>query len=412
MRATRRLKQVAKAHVAAASSGWPARQLEVVLIVGQDGTQLSVSLLGAILAASGRRAGIITQTYVEIAGERVNGSDQADILSDPFRLQRLLAQMKHAECSHVIIEVPPTIPEHSFVSLHPALLAIRRCGDNRLAGVDNVQRVAQIRRLLALSPRAVVCNRDDPAFDQLKDSLRSGSGLMTFGTHERAECRIRGVTLHSAGSEVKLVIDHHTELQLGSYLSGKQAVYDMVTAAAAAYLLHVPITAIEDGIATFKIQTSHLQLIQTDRPYQMVIDDAVTPEGLAENLETLVHFAKNRVLAVIGANLAQPEAWRPVIGEVIAEAADRIVVTDGDYAAHESPQLVRQHLLQGIVAAGADARCEEVADRQTAIGRAMSIARRGDIVAILCSPKRPYRQLGSERETWDDQAVIDSLLQQ
>ena len=405
------MKQLAKAHAAAAGSGWPARQLEVVLVAGQDGAQLSVALLASIMATAELRVGVITQTYIEIAGERVSGSDQADVLSDPFRLQKLFAQMKQAQCTHVIIEVPPTVAEHSFAGLHPSLLAIRRCGDNRLPGVDNVQRVAQARRLLALGARGVVCNRDDPAFEKLKDSLRSGSGLMTFGAHERAECRIRRVTMHPHGSEVMLVIDHHTEVRLASHLVGKQAVYDMVTAAAAAYLLHVPITAIEDGITAFKSPTGHLQPIETDRPYSLVVDDAVTPEGIAENLETLVHFAKNRVLAVVGANLAQPGAWRPVIGEVVAQSADRIVVTDGDFAPHETPHMVRLQLLQGVAAAGADARSEEVEDRQTAIGRALSIARRGDIVVILGSPKRPYRQQGEERLPWSDAKILEQMLE-
>jgi UDP-N-acetylmuramoyl-L-alanyl-D-glutamate--2,6-diaminopimelate ligase len=401
---------MAAARVAAASNGWPARKLKIILISGQDGAQLSVAYLASIITANNQRVGVITQGYVEIAGERNTGSDQADLLSDSFRLNRLLAQMKHAGCSHVIIEIPLTIPPHQFTGLHPALLAIRRCGDSHLSGPGNIQKIAHVRRLLGLGPTAVVFNRDDPAFDALKDNLRAGPQLMTFGTHSRAECQIQQVSLHPTGSDMRLVIDHQTELNISINLSGKQAVYSAITAAASAYLLHLPITAIEDGIRQVSDQASYLQAIKTDRPYQLVIDGAVTPEGIAENLETLVHFARNRVLAVVGASLAQPEAWRPVVGEVVARMADRIIVTDGDYAAHEAPHVVRQGLLQGVLAAGGDARCEEVGDRQVAIGRAMSIARRGDVVVVLCSPKRPYRQVGDDRLRWDDREVVNDLI--
>jgi UDP-N-acetylmuramyl tripeptide synthase len=62
------------------------------------------------------------------------------------------------------------------------------------------------------------------------------------------------------------------------------------------------------------------------------------------------------------------------------------------------------------VNAGADARTEEVADRDAALEKAMSIARRGDTIVVLGSTQRPYRNIGQERQPWSDAAKIEELL--
>jgi UDP-N-acetylmuramoyl-L-alanyl-D-glutamate--2,6-diaminopimelate ligase len=405
-----KLRTKAGAHAAAASAGWPARKLEIIFITGQDGAQLSVAYLAAMLRRSGEKVGIITQRYVEIAGEQGSGSDQADVLGDIFRLQHLLQQMKKADCRYVVIELPAQLPAHRFAGITPSLLAVRRCGDRFLAGAAQAQRAAQLRRLIGLRPQSVVMNRDDPCFDLIKDSLRAGPHVMTFGTHVKADCKIKEVELHPKGSAAVLMIDNQTEVQLGTHLAGKQAIYSMATAAAAAYMLQVSITAIEDGALSVGPQLGCLEKVPAERPYQIIIDGSITPEGIAETLETLRHFSRNRVLAVVSANLAQDIAWRQVIGERVAELADRIIVCDGDFPPDKGPQAIRAQLLNGVLAAGAEARVEEVPDRQAAFEKVLSIARRNDILVIVSSPLRPYRQVGGERRAWSDRQVLESLL--
>ncbi len=113
---------------------------------------------------------------------------------------------------------------------------------------------------------------------------------------------------------------------------------------------------------------------------------------------------------MLGANLSQPAAWRPVVGEVVASLADRTVVTDGDYDASEDPQAVRTQLLEGVSRASAEAATVEVPDRQAAIEKALSFARRGDTIVLCCGTTRPYLQAGSDHKEWSDRLVINELV--
>lgn len=397
-----------QAHAAAASHRWPAKRMQIVMVSGADGSQLTIVALGRILRKEGAKVGIVTATFVEIAGERVEGSDQADVLGDPFRMQGLLSQMRRAGCTYAIIEVPTTMPAHGFAGLQPVMAVMRRCGDTHFNEAQNTSRYALWRRILGLRPQFVVLNRDDSQY--AAPANMQETAVMTFGAHDKAECKITGVEVHPKGSAISLVVDHQTELQLATVLTGKTAIYSLVSAAAAAYLLHFPINVIEDGIAELSDQPGALQYVPAQRPYQIVIDGTVTPDGIAETLEALKHFTKNRLIAVVGATLPQTSGWRPLLGELAARFADRIIVTDGEFLPEESAATVRQEVLQGVTSAGAEARAEEVAHRGEALEKALGIARRGDTIVVLSSSQRPYRQLGTERLPWNDTKKIEELL--
>jgi UDP-N-acetylmuramoyl-L-alanyl-D-glutamate--2,6-diaminopimelate ligase len=403
-----RLKVSSRAHLAALRHGKPSQKMRVVLVVGQDSATGTIAFLASMLRTAREKVGVITSHYVEINQERVTGSDQADISSDPYRLQALLAQMKKAGCRFVLIEVPAELPPHQFVGVVPEMVIVRRCGDDYTDQVTVAARLSMLSSTLARKPRFVVFNRDDPSSAEL-NHLSGQEGIISFGTHQKADCRITSVQLHPKGSAVELVVDHQTHINVATHLSGKQTIYNLAAAAAAAYVLRIPIAAIEEGATAQPLLSGLMQYLPVQRPYQIVLDAAVTPGGLAETLETLRHFAKNRLIVVYGAPLGVSAAQRPLVGEIASNFADRLIITDGEFGPDQSATLVREQMLQGVLAAGGEAKTDEIADRTGAIEKAISIARRGDIVVVAGVTLRPYRQLGTQRLPWSDQKVLEEL---
>jgi UDP-N-acetylmuramoyl-L-alanyl-D-glutamate--2,6-diaminopimelate ligase len=403
-----RLQLKTRAHAAALRFGKPSHKMKVVLVVGQDGAAGTVAFLASILRKSGSRVGVATQAYVEIAGERVTGSDQADINADPYRLQALLAQMKKAGCEFALVEVPPELPEHQFVGIKPTMVIVRRCGDDHTDLMTVKARLSMLNTILSRKPEFVVYNRDDPSSKEL-DHLAGKEGVISYGTHAKAECRINSVQMHPKGSAVQLLVDHQTEINLATVLTGKQAIYNAAAAAAGAYVLHAPINAIEDGVLEQEVIAGQLEFIPIQRPYQLVLDAATTPGGLAESLEAIKHFAKNRVILVMSLPLGVHPTWRPLMGEIAAQFADRLVVTDGEFAPEYSAAQVREQLLQGVLGAGGEAKTDEITDREAAIEKAVSIARRGDVIVIAGTTLRAYRQLGTQRLPWSDRKITAEL---
>ena len=399
-----------KARAAAWRYGRPSKKIKVVLVVGQDGAVGTAATLAALLQMAGEQVGVITRQFIEIAGERVMGSDQADVTGDPNRLQALLAQMRKAGCGYALLEVPPELPDYRFIGVVPHMLLIRRCGDNYIDQGSVTSAAARLTSLLAQQPAYIVYNRDDPIAEQL-NWLHGQDGVISFGAHRRAECRMEQVSLHPQGSQVAVTIDHQTPLTLGTHQVGKQAVYNLAAAAAAAYILRLPVEAIEQGCLRAAPLAAHMQSIPVARPYGVMVDGAVTPAGIAESLEVAKHFSKNRLMVLYGAPLGLPATWLPRVGELIAAHADRILLTDGEYLAHQSPKQLREQVWQGVNAIGGDAKVDEIPDRQLAIEKAVGIARRGDIILVAGSTTRPYRQIGDEHLPWSDTARLKQLFE-
>lgn len=398
-----------QAHTAALRFGRPSGKLKVVLVLGADGAAGTIAFLAAMLRADGAVVGVVTQHYVEIGGERAAGSDQADVHGDAFRLQALLAHMKRAACQYVLIEVPPELPAHQFIGLSPYLVIVRRCGDNYVDQSAMQARLAMLETMLARQPQAVVFNRDDPcvsAFNHLADQ----EGVMSFGTHAAADCRLQSVQLHPQGSSVRLTIDHQTDLTVTTALTGRQTIYNVTAAVAAAYVLQASLSAIVDGARQATVQPGLCEYLPLARPFQVVLDAASSPAGLAETLETLKHFAKNRLIVVFGAPLGVSLARAEQLAEIAATYADRLVLCDGEFTAAQPVADIRDHLLRGAALAGGDAKTELIADRTAAIEKALAIARRGDTVLIAATPQHPYRQLGSQRRLWNDREVVERVV--
>ncbi len=397
-----------KAHVADWRYGHPSRELFVVLVVGQDGAVGTIAFLASILRAAGNKVGVVTREFVEIAERRVEGSGKTGVSGNPFKLQSLLAQMRRAKCEYVLVEIPPELPMHQFAGIKPTMIVVRRCGDSYSDSITTAAQVAILNNVLARKPQFVVLNKDDPSAPDLS-KMSAQEGMITFGENKKADCLIKNVQLHPKGSAVDVVIDHQTTLELTTVLAGRQTIYNAVAAATAAYALRADIKAIEDGIFTTAQQPSWFEFLPVQRPYKVIIDDAHTPNGLADTLEALKHFATNRLIVVYGAPLGVLPAWRHAVGEIIGKFADRLVICDGEFLPQQNPKEIRQQILDGVNLAGGEAKTEEIADRRAAIEKAISIARRGDIVVIASSAKCQYRQLGKERASWSDHKIIEEI---
>jgi len=233
---------------------------------------------------------------------------------------------------------------------------------------------------------------------------------MTYGTDPKAECRIVGAKLHARSSEVKLKIDLQTELNFTVKLPGKFNVYNSTAAAAAAYLMHVDIEKIEQGLEQLDSLPGRLEHVNVDKPFEVVVDYAHTPDAFKNVLETMRHLTKNRIILVFGATGDRDKTKRPIMGKIATELADRIIVTDEETYT-EDPAAIRKMIMKGITDAGGEAMTEEIPDRRKAIEKALSLARRGDTVLLTGMGHEQYRILDGKRVAWNEVAIVKELLE-
>jgi UDP-N-acetylmuramoyl-L-alanyl-D-glutamate--2,6-diaminopimelate ligase len=112
------------------------------------------------------------------------------------------------------------------------------------------------------------------------------------------------------------------------------------------------------------------------------VDYAHTPDAVARAISAVREFTGGRVLVALGCGGDRDPGKRPLMGQIAAQTADVVVVTD-DNPRSEDPAMIRRTVLAGAAQAESGAVVTEIADRRQAIRSLVSQARPGDAVLIL-----------------------------
>lgn len=399
-----------KSRVRAVSAryGNPAANLKVLAITGTNGKTTTACYLNEILKEAGLKTAMFTTAVIEVAGER-ELNDLNMTVASTVQTQKFFARAKKAKVDYVILEVTShSLHQHKLDGVPIEAAIMTNLTQDHLDYHHSMEAYALAKaELFAKNPRYIVLNHDDKWFDFF-DAFAASELKMTYGVNKSAEARIKGVKLYKKGSEANLMIDHQTPLELATALPGKFNVYNMTAAAALAYLLHIELEVIRDGVANLEAVPGRFERVEIEAPYEVIVDYAHSPDALEQLLEAVRHITKNRVILVFGACGDRDKTKRPIMGEIGARLADRIIVTDEE-SYNEDPAVIRQAIIKGIESQRGAAKTEEIADRRQAIEKALSIARPGDTVLVTGMGHEQFRIVNGERIPWNDSAVVREL---
>lgn len=409
--ATKQLEELyrrGRIYALSARYGFPAKGLRVIAVTGTNGKTTTANYLNEILKANGSKTAMFTTAVIEILGDRQLNELNATVATTE-QMQQFFRDAKTAEVDFVILEVTShSLVQHKLDGVPIECAIMTNLTQDHLDYHATMEEYAQAKGMLfAKQPRFIVLNRDDEWFEYF-NQYEAGEQKITYGTDDAADARISQVKLYKKGSEARLVIDHQTKLELATALPGKFNVYNMTAAASAAYQFHVDLDAIADGIANLEEIPGRFERVEIGKNFEVVVDYAHTPDAIEQLLEATKSITKNRVILVFGATGDRDKGKRPIMGEIAARLADRILLTDEE-SYNEDPGQIRDMVMEGIAAAGGEAKTEEVADRRDAIEKALKIARKGDTVLITGMGHERFRIVNGERLPWNDADVVREL---
>lgn len=389
--------------------GNPSKHLRVIAVTGTNGKTTTACYINEILKEAKFKTAMFTTAVIEVAGEaQVN--DLNATVATTARMQQFFRDAKRAGVDYVILEVTShSLDQYKLAGVPIEAAVMTNLTQDHLDYHKTMENYAAAKaKLFALEPRFIVLNRDDEWFDYF-DKFVASEQKMTYGKHEDAEAKIERVKLYRKGTEADLVIDHQTHLELATNLPGEYNVMNMSAAVTLSYLLGVKLQDIQEGVANLEVVPGRFERAVEGQPYDVIVDYAHTPDALEKLLVAARKIAKGRVILVFGACGDRDKTKRPIMGEIAAKNADRILLTDEE-SYNEDPEIIRQMLREGIIAGGGEAKMTEIADRRSAIERALSIARKGDMVLITGMGHEQYRIVNGERLPWNDTEVVREIL--
>lgn len=389
--------------------GNPARDLRVIAVTGTNGKTTTVNYINEILKEAGLKTAMFSTALIEVAGER-KLNDLNVTVATTSQMQRFFRDAKRAKVDYVVLEITShALHQHKLATVPIEVAVMTNLTQDHLDYHKTMEDYAGAKAMLFQNePRFIVLNRDDSWFDYF-NQFAAGSQKITYGTDQAAEARIDHVKLYRKGSEARVIIDHQTKLELATALPGKFNVYNMTAAAAVAYILGVKRSDIVEGIANLEGVPGRFERVVEDKDYDVIVDYAHTPDALEKLLESVKVTTKNRTILVFGACGDRDKTKRPIMGEIAARLADRIILTDEE-SYNEDPDQIRRMIYEGIEEAGGTAKTNEIPDRRDAIKKALDIATRGDTILITGMGHEVFRIVNGEHIPWNDGDVVRELL--
>ncbi|MEO7905199.1 MAG: UDP-N-acetylmuramoyl-L-alanyl-D-glutamate--2,6-diaminopimelate ligase [Candidatus Saccharimonadales bacterium] len=398
-----------RVQLVSARYGNPARQLKVIAVTGTNGKTTTVNYINEILKEAGLKTAMFSTALIEVNGQ-TQLNDLNATVGTTGRMQRFFRDAKKSKVDYVVLEITShALHQHKLATVPIYAAVMTNLTQDHLDYHKTMEGYAKAKgALFANQPQFIVLNRDDDWFEYF-DTFTAGAQKITYGTHDEAEAKIEHVKLYKKGSEATIVIDHQTKLDMATALPGKFNVYNMTAAAAMAYLLGINLTDIIEGAANLDGVPGRFERVVEGLEYDAIVDYAHTPDALEKLLEAARAVTKNRVILVFGATGDRDRGKRPVMGEIAARMADRIILTDEE-SYNEDPQTIRDQVRAGIEDAGADMKLTEIADRRDAIAKALGIAKKGDTVLITGMGHEQFRIVKGEKLPWNDGDVVREIV--
>jgi len=397
-----------RVQLVSARYGNPAKHLRVIAVTGTNGKTTTLCFLNEILKEAGFSTAMFTTAVIEIAGQKHINDLNATVASTE-RMQQFFRDAKRAKVDFVLLEVTShALHQHKLATVPIEAAIMTNLTQDHLDYHKTMEDYAAAKaKLFKLEPKFIVLNRDDEWFDYF-NQYPAGEQKITYGQHEEAEARIEKIKLYKKGSEATVTIDLQTKLELATALPGEFNVYNMVAAATTAYVLGLKRSDIVEGAANLESVPGRFERVVEGLGYEVIVDYAHTPDALEKLLQAAKATTKNRVILVFGATGDRDKLKRPIMGELAAKLADRIILTDEE-SYNEDPQSIRDQVRAGIEKGKGTGKMTEIADRREAIEKALAIATKDDTVLITGMGHEQFRIVNGEKLPWNDAAVVREL---
>jgi UDP-N-acetylmuramoyl-L-alanyl-D-glutamate--2,6-diaminopimelate ligase len=389
----------AMALAADAYFGQATRELEVVGVTGTNGKTTTAFLLFSILAAAGRRPGLLGTIENRIGGERRAATRTT---AEAIDLQRTLREMLDAGDKSCAMEAT------SHGSALKRLLGVRfralvftNLSQDHLDFHATMEEYFDAKRRLFVEPDVdgnrppAAINVADPHGRRLADELRAhGEAPAEFSLAHAEELEIT-----AAGSSFRF-----QGLDLRTRLRGRFNVENVLGAVSASRLLGIPDEAIAAGVEHLAGVPGRFEAVDEGQPFAVLVDYSHTPEALESILTEARQLAEGRLVCVFGCGGDRDRAKRPLMGAIATRLADRVVVTS-DNPRSEEPDAIIAEILDGI-----EGPVEVEPDRAAAIARALEDAGEGDVVVIAGKGHEQGQEFADRTVPFDDREVAREAL--
>jgi UDP-N-acetylmuramoyl-L-alanyl-D-glutamate--2,6-diaminopimelate ligase len=383
--------------------GFPGSSLKVIGVTGTDGKTTTAHLVYHILKLAGKKVSMISTVYAKIADKEYD-TGLHTTTPGAFLIQKLLRTAVEAGDEYFILETTShALDQNRVYGINYDISVVTNITHEHLDYHQNYGNYLSAKAKLILNSKIGIINKDDRSYARLKElGDLNKIKIVSYGIDEG---------------------DHLPDFDsLGLELTEFNR-YNYTAAYALAQEIGVDKETIFSAMKTFKLPIGRLETVY-NKDFKVVIDFAHTPNAIDNVLQAVKKMnvsESGRIIHVFGSAGLRDRSKRALMGAASGKYADIVILTEEDYRT-EDPFNICQQIGEGLIKQGfqlienklidqkADKCYTIITNREKAIRKAVSVARKGDIIIVTGKSHEKSLCRGKTEYPWDEKkAVLNAL---
>ncbi len=389
---------------------YPSRKLRLIGVTGTNGKTTTTYLINALLQNKGYVSGLLGTVNYKIDGEILSPLSTTPEASD---LQELFDYMLHKNVTHAVMEVSSHALEWHRVSGCEFDVAVLTniTSDHLDFHRDFEAYLAAKAKLFSQMggefskkghPRVAVINKDDPHYAHI--TARVPVQQVSYAVKQPADVYAENPVIDLDGCRFTAKT-FAGDINLELKLRGMFNIYNSLAAIAVGLAEGMQLEEIKQSLESVNGVPGRFEQVECGQDYLVVVDYAHTADSLENVLKTARELLNNgKLITVFGCGGDRDRGKRPLMGEIAGKYSDKCIITS-DNPRTEDPEEIVRDILEGLEKEGAGGDYEIALKRDEAIGRAIKMAKKGDIVLIAGKGHEDYQIFKDKTISFSDRKV-------
>ncbi|RUO80085.1 UDP-N-acetylmuramoyl-L-alanyl-D-glutamate--2,6-diaminopimelate ligase [Idiomarina tyrosinivorans] len=383
----------------------PSAGMQVIGVTGTNGKTSVTHIAAQLSQIIGHTAAVVGTTGSGLIGRLL---PEQHTTPDAVTVQQRLATLKAEGAERVAMEVSShALVQWRVEALQFSSVVATNISRDHLDYHGTLENYAKAKKRLFedLPHQHKVLNADD---QRLANWLLEWPESWSFGLSGQPRERhlwATDIAYHDGRTEFTLCCGEQ-RLTVVSPLLGEFNIYNLLAAMTALHAQGETLQALAASAKQLSPVPGRMEAFHASGKPLVVVDYAHTPDALQQVLQATRRHCRGQLWCVFGCGGDRDRGKRPQMGQVAAQLADQIVVTD-DNPRTEPPEQIIKDILAGIPQ---QQHVRVQLGRKVAVLDAIANASADDIVVLAGKGHENYQVIGHQRIDYDERAVVADIM--
>ena len=387
----------------------------IYAITGTNGKTSVAEFTRQILQFLGKKSASIGTLGV-MCDANIQEELQASSLTTPdlVSLYKNLSILKKSGVDDVAIEVSSIgLEQERIAGLEIAVGAFTNFTQDHLDYHKSMEEYFRCKMILfdqILSYQGVaVLNCDISEFEEIKKiSIKKNQRIIEYG-FKAHDLKIKKISETESGQRVIFEFaekTHQFDLSISGDFQAFNALCALGNVLAKNKLDEAQLSSLLENFHLLQPALGRMQSVGVlKNKAQIFVDFAHSPDALMNVLKLARRIAKSRVLVLFGCGGNRDAKKRPLMGKIACDLSDLVIVTD------DNPRGEEAEIIRGEILAACDkSKAIEIANRKTAIEKAILMLEAGDLLILAGKGHEKYQIIGETKFEFDEEKIVKNVL--